>query len=254
MVDRPSGMLTDIDREFLQSEGEYYEGKNARQSRYHRRRDIRARITQSLLDFQYFPSVADEKLRTPIFEDPEKSGAKSKHEFEGALRALIYWLYLGYRETDQRFDNILEPAIEAAERDFRMNRGETVATVDVNFDVTVTKPAQHIEDLSQRLMNGEEVSTHEIYEIPLMDQFPIDPEKVDTVKIKTASTHLRVESEKSTVDNILQTHLGIDAEIEIIDRPMISSIINRKQKNEMVGKPEDEMTAAVPIEEYDHRD
>lgn len=241
-LERPNGMLTETDREFLQSEGDYYEGKSARQARYQQRRGIRARITQSLLDFQYLPKSPESRLRQQIFSNPEKSGAKDRDEFDLALRSLLYWLYRGCQESGFDFSGMLESSVRQAAEEHILEESGEIVDVEVDFNIKATRRYTDLEELSQRLMNGEPVLTSEIYHIPTIGKFPIDVEEVDIVRIETSS-HLHVDSEKAIVETILEKHLGIEAEIEVVGPTLLADVISQNHDGEL--------TAAVPTAEYD---
>lgn len=242
MSNRPSGVLTKSDREFLRSDGDYYEGENARQKRYQRRRDIRGRITQSLLDFQDIRTYLDDKLRRQIFDEPTKNGAEDDLEFGAAIESLVYWLYLGCREGGPDFSRVIETSVSRAEEDYRREQGGDIVDVTVDFDVEVTERYEGIEELSRRLMDGEAVLADAIYRIPTFSRFPIDVEEVDVVRVVPSSAQMHMSSEKAIVETILREHLGVEADVEVVG---------------VAELPEDldidytEKSAAVPPEEYD---
>jgi len=242
MSNRPSGVLTETDREFLQSDGDYYEGDTARQSAYQRRRDIRGRITQSLLDFQDIRTYLDGKLRQQIFEEPTKNGAETDIEFGAAIESLLYWLYLGCRENGPDFSRVLETSVRRAEEDYRRKQGGDIVDVEVDFDIEVTERYEGIEELSQRLMDGESVLADAIYRIPTLPQFPIDVEQVDVVRIQPSSAQMHMSSEKEIVETILREHLGVEAEVEVVGVAEMPEDIDIDFEYE---------TAAVSPEEYD---
>lgn len=243
MVDRPNGILTKTDREYLHSNGDYYDEETARQTRYQRRRDIHRRITQSLLDFQDIHTSLDSELRWQIFNEPEKGGAESTEELDNTVRSLFYWLYRGYQESELEFDRSLEEAVRQAAEDESREKTGAIVDVEVDLDVDVTRRYKDLEDLSQRLMNGDPVLTSEIYQIPKIDKFPIDVEEVDVVRIETSSSHLHIDSETAVVETILREHLGIEADIEVIGPTYLSDVVNQYTDGQT--------TAAVPTEEYE---
>lgn len=242
MANQPRGILTKTDREYLHSDGDYYDEGTARQTRYQRRRDIHTRIVQSLLDFKDIRGGLNSELRWQIFNEPEKGGAESKEELDIALRSFLYWLYQGCQESDREFDQLLEGAVRQAVEDYRREKEDRLVDVEVEFDVRETKRYRDLEELSQRLMDGKPVSTNEIYQIPKIDKFPIDVEKVDIVRIERSSSHYHMDSEKTIVETILREHLGIEADIEVIGESHLSQVIDQYSDGET--------TAAVPIEEY----
>jgi hypothetical protein len=216
MSNRPSGVLTEADREFLESNGDYYEGENARQKRYQRRRGIRGRITQSLLDFQHIRTYLDDKLRGQIFDEPEKNGAESDTEFRAAIQSLLAWLYLGCREAGIDFEHLLETAVTRAEEDYQRENGGDIVDVEVDLDVEVTARYDGVEELGRALEEGTTLAARNIYKIPMVGDIPVDPEKVDTVPFVPEAAQMRPDREKEIVETILRAHLGIEADAEVV--------------------------------------
>jgi len=216
MSNRPSGILTSTDREFLRAAPDYYEGENARQSRYQRRRDIRRRIVTSLLDFQEINTYLDDEQRRKIFAEPDKSGAEDDREFRAALGSLLQWVYLGCREEGVSFEGLLSSAVSRAEEDYQRMHGGEIVDVSVDFDVEVSAKYKGVEELARALEEGEPVFARNLYKVPMVREIPVDPEKVDVVRIQPESAQIRPEREKAIVDTILQEYLGIDAEIEVV--------------------------------------
>ena len=95
MTGRKNAMLTTEDRRWLTGEKQY-EGEHAKQQRYQRRRDIRKRIYNSILDFSILFEHLEEDEREKLFGTP---GAKQKpinddREFANGIRdALAFFLY-----------------------------------------------------------------------------------------------------------------------------------------------------------------
>ncbi|XVH33370.1 hypothetical protein ACNS7O_15335 (plasmid) [Haloferacaceae archaeon DSL9] len=73
MANRKNAMLTSEDRRWLTGE-KTYEGKHAKQQRYQRRRDIRDRVYNSILDFTILLEHLDEAERKEIFEGTSADG------------------------------------------------------------------------------------------------------------------------------------------------------------------------------------
>jgi len=216
MSNRPSGILTPTDHEFLRNAPDYYEGENARQSRYQRRTDIRRRIVTSLLDFQEINTYLDDEQRRKIFAEPGQNGAEDDLEFRAALGSLLQWMYLGCREEGESFESLLSSAVSRAEEDYQRMHGGEIVDVTVDFDVEVSAKYEGVEQLAKRLEDGDAVLARNIYKVPMVGDVPVDPEKVDVVRIQPEAAQIRPEREKAIVDAILQEHLGIDAEIEVV--------------------------------------
>jgi hypothetical protein len=243
MSNRPSGILTPTDREFMRAEDDYYEGKNARQSRYQRRRDIRRRVVTSLLDFQDINTYLTHEQRQKIFADPEESGAEGDIDFQAGLQSLLQWIYLGCREEGMSFEDLLGTAVARGEEDYQRLHGGEIVDVSVDFDVEVAAKYEGVEELARALEDGETLLARNIYKIPMVGDIPVDPGKVDTVRIHPEAAQIRPEKEKAIVRSILKEHLGIEAEIEVV------GIVDT---DELDAYPDgyEEPTADVDLDDY----
>lgn len=234
-------MLTPTDREFLRSGGDYYEGKTARQSRYERRRDIRRRLVTSLLDFQTVNAYLSHEQRRQVFGQPTENGADDDGQFQASLQAMLEWVYLGCREHGRDFDSLLESAVSAAEEDYQRIHGGEIVDVAVKMDVEVTARYEGVEELGRRLEEGEPLTARSIYKMPMIGRIPVDPEKVDVVRIVPEGAQMREESEAAIVETILKEHLGIDADVEVVGTVDLPDDVKDIMTEE---------DAAVPPEEY----
>lgn len=243
MSNRPSGILTPTDPEFLHNVPNYYEGDNARQSRYQRRRDIRRRIVTSLLDFHQINTQLADEERRKIFADPGDNGAKGDIEFNSALQSLLQWIYLGVREEELNFERLITDAVIRAEEKYQQMYNDDIVEVSVDFDVETSAKYDGVEKLARALEEGDPVFAHRLYMMPKIDTVPVDSEKVDVVRIQPANGTVRPEREKAIIDVILQEHLGIDADIEVIG--------NHTDRDEPRSDEDyEEPTAAVNRDEY----
>ena len=214
MSNRPSGILTPTDYEFLHNVPNYYEGDNARQSRYQRRQNIRRRIVTSLLDFQEIKNYLSDEQRRKIFADPGANGAADDHELWAGLESLLQWVYLGCREEGKSFDKLVTDAASTAEEEYHRIDGRLVSA-EADFDVEVTENHGRVKSLSKALEEGDPLPARRIYKVPMGGNLSVDPEKVDIVRIRP-EVSLRPEREAAIVDTILQEYLGIDAEIKVV--------------------------------------
>ncbi len=215
MSDKSRGILTPTDREFLQSEEPYYDGKNARQSRYDRRRGIRHRIVTSILDFREIAIRLNDEQRRQIFTSPEENGAESPEEFNFALQRMLRWIYLGCREAELDFDTFLRNAVTRAEEDYNRFQGNEIVDVNVDFNVEITDRYSGVDELARKLENGDLIPARVIYQIPTVLDVPVDPEEVDTVRVGLTDIPNPGESQIKIMETILREHLGIDADVEI---------------------------------------
>lgn len=260
MPRRTRGMLTEKDIEFLLSD-DYYEGENARQLRYQRRRDIRGRIMSSVLDFDIVRSHLSKEERDKIFTEPEKNGADSKAEFEDSLSALLGWIYLGCRseDTDIDFERILESTIILAEEEYYQTYRDRPVDVSVDLDINVAKKYTKISDLARMLEEGEPVEVNAMFKLPLIGEVPIDPDKVENVKVKSPSQPKRLEKEKRMIESILSEHLGIDTEVEMEGTQTHATLTEDDFKESMDDDDlgtilDSDPTAVVPPEDFESRE
>jgi hypothetical protein len=218
MSDKSTGILTSTDREFLSSDETYYTGKNDRQQRYERKKGIRGRIISSILDFSEIRPLLEDDQRERIFTEPEKNGAESQEEFQLAIESLLQWLYLGCREAEIDFDQILRNAVVRGEEDYNRIHGNGIAEVEVNFDVEVTNRYSGVEELARALENGETIPARYIYKIPMVPDVPVDPEKVETVYVGIMDIGDSRDSQVVMMETILKEHLDLDVDVEIQGR------------------------------------
>lgn len=87
---RGRGVLTPTDREYLRGEKEY----DNPETDAHRRRDIRDRVRDSILDFELLRSELDEDERRKIFEGVTNADA----ELEDAIMDMFAFVCLGVCE------------------------------------------------------------------------------------------------------------------------------------------------------------
>ena len=89
-----NGFLTSTDKEFLQTDEEYYTGEHAKQSRYERRRAIAERARQAFHDFRLLYETLDEDERDRIFDIPPVHDDPEAHnQLSNALSTTMAFLY-----------------------------------------------------------------------------------------------------------------------------------------------------------------
>lgn len=181
MTGRKNAMLTTEDRRWLRGE-KRYEGEHAKQQRYQRRRDIRERVYNSLLDFSVLFEHLEEAEREKLFGTPgtKQTPITDDRELSDGIRdAFAFLLYnTGVTSMMDRTDDSPEPAaewllIEALHRAGRKD-GIIVEDVDLNIEGVDLPRTSLLEDLKQRkdlsprelrlLLESDEVDTHTIQE------------------------------------------------------------------------------------------
>ncbi|NKE36580.1 hypothetical protein GWG54_12270 [Natronococcus sp. JC468] len=179
MNERKNAMLTTEDRRWLTGE-KSYEGEHAKQQRYQRRRDIRQRVYNAILDFGILFEHLEEAEREKLFEHLSGSGVEYEDdEFASGLRdGLAFVLYnTGITEAMVRDDSersavvaeqFLEDAIYAAGK-----RDEfLVEDVDLTIEASPAPIAALLEDLKvgndlspaglRLLMESDKIDTAEV--------------------------------------------------------------------------------------------
>jgi len=205
---RPRGMLTPKDRELLRGEIEY----KHQQQYSNRRRDIRERIANGLLDFNAIQYSLQDKDRKLIFQDPATAAGVDDPLLPESIRSMFYWTYLGLREQNYDFEGLLVKAIEQAEEDFaRKYWGESVEAT-VRFDIDVTR-TYDIDDLITAVENGGPIKANRIYDLlELSGGVPIDTSKLDTLRVWFQSSY--PEGEKAVLETLFSEYLNAEVEIE----------------------------------------
>lgn len=206
--ERPRGLLTPTDRAFLRGEKEY----GTKQQTTNRYQNIRKRIANGLLDFSTIRYSLRDKERKRIFRNPADAAGVSDPLFFENLQSMLYWTYLGLKEQNYDFEGLLIDAIEQAEEDFaRKYWGEGV-TVDVHFDIDVTR-SHSIDDLITAIENGGPVKAKSLYDLlELSGGVPIDTSKLDTLRVWFQSSY--PEGEKAVLETLFSEYLDVEVQIE----------------------------------------
>jgi hypothetical protein len=124
MASRKNAMLTTEDRRWLTGE-KTYEGEHAKQQRYQRRRDIRERVYNALLDFTILFEQLDAAEREKLFGQISADGTQwmvDDQAFEeGVCDALAFLLYsvgitrlMQPEETDHSTPTVAERLLNEA--------------------------------------------------------------------------------------------------------------------------------------------
>lgn len=149
---RPTGLLTNIHREYLTGK----KGELTSQHENQLRLRIRKRIQHGIRDFRQIRRLSD-KDRGLIFNDITTTSPLT----EGIVHmlAFVYGGIIQYTNLD--FSTLLEAAIQTAEnerlRDSDYSLAEVEVTIDSSYHKTVT-----IDDLRKRLDQGEKLTDSEI--------------------------------------------------------------------------------------------
>lgn len=178
MPSRKNAMLTTEDRRWLTGE-KVYEGEHAKQQRYQRRRDIRERVYNSMLDFTILFAHLEERERAKLFgaDAEERRERFSDADLENGVRdGLAFLLYnagmterMGSDSTENLVDRLLEEAL------YRAGRREGFLVENVSLDIEAIR--MPVANLLDRLEAGEELS-------PAALRLALESEAVDTAEIQ----------------------------------------------------------------------
>ena len=135
---RKRGMLSHTDRQFLIGEKEY----DHRQSSFDRRRTIRERVVNGILDFKVLLHELSENDREKIIDElgmraPEHSLIGGSYAAPSGVTDAIAFLYLLHTDRED-FLTTVDHAVKSALR----HRGEAVTDVKTRMDI---KRPEHID-------------------------------------------------------------------------------------------------------------
>lgn len=148
--DRPRGILSSTDREYLCGLKEYAQP----QTDANRRQDIRERVTNALKDFTLLSLFLEGKEREKIFDNLGEEWT------EDALISMMAFAYLGLDEDRPKFESMIEKGIIQAENMDKLFQSAGRAT---NSEVSITvdyKP--DVEKLYKSFLDGKELTDAEI--------------------------------------------------------------------------------------------
>ena len=165
MTGRKNAMLTTEDRRWLTGE-KHYEGEHAKQQRYQRRRDIRKRVYNSILDFSILFEHLEENEREKLFGTPgtKQEPIDNDRELANGIRdALAFFLYntgiTSIMDGDERgFAPVADWLLTEALHRAGQKDGIFVESVELNIDATDLPQASLLEDLEA----GNELSPREL--------------------------------------------------------------------------------------------
>lgn len=167
--ERPRGILSQTDREYLCGLKEYAQP----QTDANRRQEIRERVLNGMKDFVFLVFGLPEKQREQIFEALEEDD-----ELEDVLGLIVSFVYLGLDKERPRFEGCLERAILQAENLDKLFESAGRATdVDVSLSVEYNPD---VDRLVGRLDRGDDLTAAEIG--ALVKAGRLDPEDLDQLE------------------------------------------------------------------------
>lgn len=170
-------MLTTEDRRWLTGE-KVYDGQHAKQQRYQRRRDIRERVYNSILDFSILLDELDDDEWREIFGEITDDGRQWRNEDEdlqaGVQDGLAFLLrtvgIASLLRDDQATDTIPERMLTAALK--RAGHRDGLLVESVSLDVEATDVG--IPELLDELESGGSLSPGGLYLLMESGGFDLD--------------------------------------------------------------------------------
>ncbi|EMA39828.1 hypothetical protein [Halobiforma nitratireducens] len=183
MTGRKNAMLTTEDRRWLTGE-KRYDGEHATQQRYQRRRDIRERVYNSLLDFSVLFEHLEDDEREKLFGTPgtEQTAVTDDDRLsDGVCDALAFLLYSTGIDAAMAGDDGATPLAERLLVDafHRAGREDGYLVQDVTLEVDAVGLPR--DSLLDDLAAGNELSPQELRVL-------LESEDVDT---RAVQEHIR---------------------------------------------------------------
>ncbi|WP_254831417.1 hypothetical protein [Haloglomus salinum] len=148
--DRPRGILSPTDRDYLCGLKEYAQP----QTDANRRQDIRERVINGLKDFVLLSLFLDPDERAKVFEE------LGSDETDDVLAAMIAFAYLGVDGDRPRLERCIgHGVLQGANVNRLFQSGGRATNADVSISVEYDPD---VEKLSRRLENGKELTDAEI--------------------------------------------------------------------------------------------
>ncbi len=181
--DRPRGMLSQADREYLLglSDMAHEQSKRNAEAR------IRKRVTNTVVDFYVLINTLKRKDRRQVFDK-----GLDDERFRAGLTGAMAFFYMGLTESGLDFESILEPAVRRAEEVYAAEGLDSTVSVDVTFDVNVETDSD-LEDVAARVERGEAVTPGEFFSMVAGDGTPLDD--VDAVVLQLGVGELGLDEE-----------------------------------------------------------
>ena len=163
-TDRPRGILSPADREFLLGETEMEHDQSARNARAR----IRNRVTNGILDFVLLVHALEKTDRRQIFETAVDEGP-----FVDGLMAQLSFAYMGCKESGVEFAEVLEPAIRKSEEVYAAEVLGTTSNVDVSLDIDVEYGTE-LDDVTAAIRAGDAVTPAELFSVAIANDPVLD--------------------------------------------------------------------------------
>lgn len=204
---RSRGVLTRSDREFLRGEKEY----QSKEAAINKRRDIRQRIANGILDFPLISRGLLDKDRQKLFSQMAEGDDETKQYVDG-IKALLSWIYVGLKEGKYDAKRIFESAVEIGEGEVGLAGTAKIVQTDVNLSVR-TREIEGVIQTIEKLERGDPVEAHQLYPL-VRNDVSVDFSEVTDVCIFADTS--REDGERAIIETIFSDYFDADVEIELV--------------------------------------
>jgi hypothetical protein len=195
MTSRKNAMLTTEDRRWLSGE-KAYEGEHAKQQRYQRRRDIRERVYNSLLDFTILFEHLEGDECQKLFGTPEtnyETLTEDQKLTNGVRDALAFVLYnTGIRRTMTHSNGQTEELAEWLLTEGMRRAGQKDDLLVETVELSVEAEKQSQLSLLEDLKTGKDLSPREL-------RLLLESDEVDTREVQDCIRTLVLDEENDDV-------------------------------------------------------
>lgn len=199
MASRKNAMLTTEDRRWLTGE-KAYEGEHAKQQRYQRRRDIRERVYNSILDFTILFEHLEDAEREKLFGDITVDGTRWTLDddafVEGVHDALAFLLYnvgvtaaMESGEPERREMTVAESVLIDAL--FRAGRKDDFLVEQVALDIDATQFS--LTNVLADLEAGDDLS-------PAALRLLLESDQIETAAVQECIREMVFDDESTSVE------------------------------------------------------
>lgn len=141
--DRPRGILTNSDREYLAGQKDYEHP----QSEANRKQKIRQRTVNAFQDFLLLISLMSEEERFKVFNEEIPPNRLTR-----SLEAMISFLYLGIEKDSSELEKIVETGVYMGENYLKIGKWSGAA-YDVDVSISIERHP-NLPELVEKLRDG----------------------------------------------------------------------------------------------------
>jgi len=204
---RSRGVLTRSDREFLRGEKEY----QSKEAAINKRRDIRQRIANGILDFPLISRGLLDKDRQKVFSQMAEREDETKQYVDG-IKALLSWIYVGLKEGKYDEKRIFESAVEIGESEVGLAGTAKIVQTDVNLSIRIREIEGVIQTI-EKLERGDPVEAHQLYPLVRND---VSVDLSDVTEVCIFANTSREDGERAIIETIFYDYFDADVDIELV--------------------------------------